>query len=243
LVARIKGKLIVDNNLKTDQVLRRYLDTSKFLSLISKKKFHLCRGDKFQDKFEGAFTKSIKNAIDEAYRNSNIEYDFEKFKKELREGVYINCWHQDIDDNMAMWELYGKSKCSVAITTTVEKLNDAILEKKHPYYIAIKEVEYVKHWKNPNLDIKPYSNVFSYKNNAYKHEQEVRVIVDRLEENFEKNLDEKGMYLDINLNKLLRSIVLAPDAPDWYHELIINVTKKYDINAPIRQSKLSFGPE
>lgn len=116
------SRLTVDPVLRDNQVLRRYLDLSKFIELLRTQSLYLRRADLFQDKFEGSFTPSFKAAIEEAYAVSKIDFTYEKFKKELREGVYINCWSLGINDNMALWELYGKSDASVAVTTTVGQL-------------------------------------------------------------------------------------------------------------------------
>jgi len=76
-----------------------------------------------------------------------------KFKKRLRERVFLNCWHASADDSMAMWIMNGRLPTSLAITTTVGKLRDAIQAAKLNYDIAIKKVGYVKYWRDPELAI------------------------------------------------------------------------------------------
>lgn len=48
----------------------------------------MCRGDLFQDKFEGSFTPSLRTAIEESYGNNKIDFTYADFKKNLRECVY-----------------------------------------------------------------------------------------------------------------------------------------------------------
>lgn len=238
----IKGKPRVNSTLNADAVLWRYLDSAKFLDLLHNKTLYFSRGDQFEDKYEGAFTQSIKHAIDSSYADNNINYTYDEFKKRLRERVFINCWHRSADDSMAMWNLYGRSSSSVAITTTVGKLKDAIQSVNLPYHIAISRVKYVKHWRNPNLQIKPYSNVFSYKTKAYEFEKEVRVIIDRFSGEFDAPIIETGMAVQVNLENMLRSIVVAPEASPWFLKLVEGVVQTYGVSTPVHRSKLALEP-
>jgi len=77
---------------------------------------------------------------------------------------------------------------------------------------------------------------------AYEFEKEVRVIVDSFHETFDVEATKVGMPIPISLDKLLRSVVVAPDAPPWFFTLIGEVTAKYGVKAPVRKSKLSFDP-
>lgn len=156
----------INDQLRPDTVLWRYLD--------------FCRADHFSDKFEGAFTPSLRQQISDAYAKGEIDYTYEQFKRRMRQSVFINCWHRNQDDSAAMWALYGKSACAVALTSTVGQLADTLRGVETEYDIAIERVEYVKHWSDPKLDVSPaYARIFAYKTKAYEYEKEVRVIIDR----------------------------------------------------------------
>lgn len=237
---RIRGKANVDSSLGADTVLWRYLDTSKFLHYATSQNIFLCRADKFADQFEGSFTQSIRHAIEKSYKDNNINYTYEEFKEKLRKSVYVNCWHKSPNDSMAMWKLYGASNCAVAVTTTVKNLEKIVNDAKIDGHIAITKVAYVKHWREPSLVIKPYSNVFAYKVTAYDYEKEVRIIIDRFDEGDINN--EPGIIINAPAKELIRSIVVSPEAPEWYKTMIDKVAKDYGINAPVRRSKLATGP-
>lgn len=232
----------IDPELSNNLVLRRYLDLPKFIDLLRTQSLYLCRADLFQDKFEGSFTPSLRAAIQEAYLHNKSNFSYEKFKKELREGVYINCWTLGLNDNMALWELYGKSEASVAITTTVGRLRKEIAESTLSGATNLCKVEYVKHWNDPKINIIPYSNVFRYKVIAYDFEREVRIIHDRFEESFKKSNKENGLHLSVRLNSLLRSINVSPSAQPWFIDLVKDVTGRYGVTTPIKRSKLSLDP-
>ena len=169
------------------------------------------------------------------------EITYEEFKQRLRERIYVNCWHRGPDDNMAMWTIYGGSSPSVAITTTVGKLKQALSDADLPHFVSIRKVSYIRHWKDPEIDIKPYSNIFAYKVRAYDYEKEVRAIIDRLEEDIDDEM-EPGMYVTISRNQLLRSIVVSPEAPVWFKKMIKEIIQDYDLDVIIRRSHLDTKP-
>lgn len=237
-----RGKPRVHSELGGTDVLWRYLDAAKFFDFIHQQTLFFCRGDQFGDKFEGAFTESLKHAIEKSYHDHKIDFTYEEFRKRLRERVFVNCWHRSGDDSMAMWSIFGRSSCSVAITTTVDQLKNALFEQKLPYDISIEKVEYVKHWRDPSLDIVPYSRVFAYKTKAYDFEKEVRVLIDRSAGEFEAEMPDAGMTVKVKHTTLLRSIVVAPEAPIWFETLVREVSERYDILAPVRRSKLATDP-
>jgi hypothetical protein len=238
----VRGKPRVAAELSDGDILWRYVDAAKFMDLIHGRRLFFTRGDQFADKFEGAFTQSLKHAIERSYQDNKIPFSFPEFKRRLRERVFVNCWCVGPDDSIAMWQLYGRSPCAVAITTTVKKLRDSLRSAHLPYNIAISKVQYVKHWRDPSLNIKPYSNVFSYKVKAYDFEREVRVIVDRFADDFDETAVNLGMSVVIDPRKLLRSVVVGPEAPEWFLDLVADLSRKYRLTAPVRRSKLTFDP-
>lgn len=232
----------ISAKLSRDDVLWRYVDAAKFFDFLENSTLFFCRADKFSDKFEGAFTPTLRQQIVESYSANTIDYTYEKFKRRMRETVFINCWHRDRDDSAAMWALYGKSACAVALTTTIGRLSDSLSERTLPYDLAIEKVEYIKHWRDPSIDITPYARVFAYKTKAYEHEKEVRVLLDRSLTEFDAEISEAGMPISVDPGTLLRSVVIAPEAPEWFEELVRRFATKYGIKAPVRKSKLAADP-
>lgn len=238
----IHGKPRVSSKLNGQEVLWRYLDAAKFLDFIHNQTLFFSRGDQFTDKFEGSFTPSLKNAIERSYKDNKIDCTYEEFRRRLHERVFVNCWHRSIDDSMAMWSIYGKSSCSVALTTTVSQLKKSLEEQVLPYDISIEKVEYLKHWHDPALNIAPYSRVFAYKTKAYEFEKEVRILVDRFQGEFGANISENGMPIKVDPQSLLRSVVIAPEAPPWFETLVRETAERYGIIAPVRRSILATEP-
>lgn len=238
----IPGKPRVSKQLRRTDVLWRYVDAAKYFDFLENSTLFFCRADKFSDKFEGAFTPSLRLQIEASYQKNGVDFTYAEFKRRMRETVFINCWHRDRDDSAAMWALYGKSDCAVALTTTVGQLEDTLLRLNLPYDLAIEKVEYVKHWRDPTLDIAPYARVFAYKTKAYEHEKEVRVLLDRSINEFDSDMPEAGMPVRIDRASLLRSVVIAPEAPAWFEKLIRGSASRYGLSAPIHNSKLTGDP-
>lgn len=165
------------------------------------------------------------------------------FKRRMRESVFINCWHRNQDDSAAMWALYGKSGCAVALTSTVGQLADTLRGVDNEHDIAIERVEYVKHWRDLKLDVSPaYARIFAYKTKAYEYEKEVRFIIDRTGRDPIPESFNSGIVVPIDPSRLLRSIVIAPDAPPWFEQLVRQSARFYGIRAPVRRSKLATDP-
>jgi hypothetical protein len=233
----------INEQLRPDTVLWRYLDAAKLFDFFENATLFFCRADHFRDKFEGAFTPSLRQQISDAYAKGEIDYTYEQFKRRMRESVFINCWHRSQDDSAAMWALYGKSECAVALTTTVGQLADTLRGAEHEHDLSIERVEYVKHWSDPKLDVSPaYARIFAYKTKAYEYEKEVRVILDCTRRKPVPEMPLAGIVVPIDMARLLRSIVIAPDAPPWFEKLVRQSAQRYGITAPVRRSKLATDP-
>lgn len=241
-----RNKLVIeskyDQELGDNRVLRRYLDLAKFIDLLRTKRLYLRRADLLTDKFEGSFTPEIKAALVEAYQLVGEEGGYEKLRRRLRHGSYINCWTLGLHDNMAMWAIYGKSNASVAITTTVGKLKKELEKSTLTESIKVYKVEYVNHWKDPKISLLPFTNVFKYKLAAYTYEQEVRVVFNDNCEDFDDPAKAEGIYLDVCLKNLLRTIVVSPDAEPWFVEQVKDLVRIYGLETEVNRSKLSGKP-
>jgi hypothetical protein len=250
----IDRHILVSDGLRPDTVLWRYLDAAKLFDFFEHATLFFCRADHFSDKFEGAFTPTLRQNIADAYGRGEIGYTYEQFKRRIRESVFINCWHRSQDDSAAMWALYGKSDCAVALTTTVGQLARALQDAAREHALWIARVEYVKHWSDPDLDVTPdFARIFTYKTKAYEYEKEVRVMIDRTDgPQTSGHADEgghdvpapaeTGITLPVDAVRLLRSIVIAPDAPPWFENLVRQSALRYGVKAPVRRSKLALDP-
>ena len=215
---------------------------AKFMDLLHNSSLFFPRADKFEDKFEGSFTESVKKQIEKHYKENDIDFTYEKFKWGLKRGVFINCWHIGTKDNMAMWRIYGQSTNSIAITTTVGKLEKQLELHNLHGNVSLRKVEYINHFEDPRIDVSKYTNIFTYKHEAYEFEKEARVIIDHYPNSAVMGVESPGTSLEVDLGSLIRSIVISPDAPEWFYELVSSICGNYNCQHLVKRSELANDP-
>ena len=229
-----------DTDLRQDRIVRRHLDLPKYLDLLRSRSLYLRRADGFTDRFEGALTPWFRASVDEGHRQGEIEYDAEYFYRRSRVGSFVSCWNLDAKENMALWQLYGGVSNSVAVISTIGKLVAAALRWQEN--VLFHKVTYINYFKSPDMIIGRYTDFLQYKHEAYDYEREVRVIVPRQQDGWEKNPE--GIRLPLgDLNDVLQSLVVAPEASSWFYDLIEDVTRKYKVASPVLRSELTFLPK
>lgn len=212
-----------------DMIIWRYMPLNFFIDLLKKKALYLRRVDLFRklDPYEGkrsqfhtAVEQEIKDMIVNINKTNGIDmrilkriskFIFYMFDTEAR-CSYVNCWHINEFESLAMWELYAKKYPSVAIKTTIGKLRQSL---KNCETLKIDAVTYVEKLID-DIDI-----VFR-KHSAYCYENELR-IVRKIENKFEideKNSFEKNIeslnnrveytYEEVDITKLIDAIYIKP---------------------------------
>jgi len=228
-----------DIDLADGTILRRYLDLPKYLDLLRTGELYLRRADKFPDRFEGALSPALRDSIDNEHKSGKLEYDADEFYRRCRMSSYVSCWSLGTQDNMALWQLYGGASTSVAITTSVQQLTIACL--KWDEKVIMHKVQYIDHFKNPDMVIGFTTDLLQFKHEAYEFEHEVRILVPR-KDGWKKNPESIRLPL-YDLDVLIHSVVVAPEAEPWFFELIEDVTRRYNVNSTVMRSKLTFIPK
>ncbi|MGO4395302.1 hypothetical protein AB4Z46_28500 [Variovorax sp. M-6] len=230
--------IVASPDLKQNQIVRRYLDLPKFLDLLRSQSLYLRRADGFTDRFEGALTPAVRAAVDEAHREGQIHYGADEFYQRARQSNFVSCWNLGAKDNMALWQLYGGVANSVVVTSTIDKLLAPALRWND--VALLHKVRYIDHFKNPDMVVGDGTDLLQFKHEAYKFENEVRIVVPR-SGTWKSN--PAGIRLPLgDLNEVIRSVVVAPEAAEWFFELVEDVTQKYGVSSPVRRSKLTELP-
>ncbi len=236
-----------------DTKLWRYMDFTKFVSLISSKELFLCRSDLFKDPYEGSLTKANKTQTDlappfihESYQNKFIMDHFD-LANWARKWTYISCWHANEFESAAMWDLYAKTDEAIAIETTYEKLRNVLTSK---FFIGL--VEYID-YDSQAIPLNNSFYPFVFKRKSFEHEKEVRVVYQ--ETPVTTDIDGRNPRLDrdkvntntgvntpVELNELINRIFVSPTASDWLTKLVSDVARKYNIDAEVIKSDLYSGP-
>ncbi len=229
--------LRIDDDLEKSQRLWRYMDLSKFVSLIGKKALWLARVDTFRDKHEGRFPDEMRKAIEKAYEgfgddDSPVVKDADDFQDYLRKNTFVSCWHRNFDENMVMWEIYGRDNNALAIQTTVEKMENSLDPSKlSGHSLILKSVIYRR--ADEISGVLPYEECFFIKRPHFSFEEEVRISLDTYSRHSPSKKTPRGHELPVCINRLIERILIHPDSPDWFVDVINSITKEYKICAPV----------
>ena len=106
-------------------VIWRFMDFTKFASLLEKNALYFCRADLLGDPFEGTFSKAtIQKLIESAGKDKE---KLEIISKQLIESPkswshvnFLNCWHVNEHEPYSMWNSYAKGNQGIAIQSTYE---------------------------------------------------------------------------------------------------------------------------
>jgi len=219
------GNVTIENGLDREAVVRRYLDLPKYIHLLSSSKLYVSRVDQFPDKFEGVLSPVICKAIDDANSNGEVDCSSQTRYEQLRTSAYVNCWSSGAVDNMALWQLYGTASSGVAIDTTIGDLTDTCLKWSED--VRIHKVQYLDYSANPDMVIGSSLDPLRFKHVGYQFEDEIRLVIGRMQPQYGETQRPLGLNFPVDLNQLIRSVVVGPDAKPWFFDLVSEVTSLY----------------
>lgn len=228
-----------DPDLKRPQILRRYLDLPKLIDFLRTNELFLGQASLFEDRLEGTLPEAIRRIARESSDFVSRHGDPTNWESNNKNRTYLSCWTLGSKDNMALWKLYGRTNESVAITTTVERLATVAPDWDKYGRVDVKKVRYINHdGRLPNGVYSFDESVFGFKHVAYTFEKEVRIVITCQTPDGQRDLP-RAIRVPVSVNKFLRSIVVAPEAGDWFFNLIVDVARKYNVAAPVRKSELT----
>jgi len=233
------AQVSVDTDIQQRWILRRYMDLPKLLDMLHSRSLYFRRADSFADRLEGALFPLLRASMNSAHAAGDIGTNADYFYQRSRIGSFVNCWTRSAKDSMAHWQIYAGVCSGVVVTTTVDRLIRTALTWERD--VIVHRVRYVDHLKVKDYVIGRYSDVLQFKHEAYKHENEVRVIVPQQGDGWESNPIELRLKVP-DLDTLVRSIVVAPEASNEFYVAIKDMCSRYGLKAPVRRSKLAYVP-
>lgn len=228
------------NSPPSDAVLWRYMDFTKFVSLMEKQSLFFARADKLGDPFEGSFSRANETLRPILYKDKipeNVLQTFAEFTKELPRFTLVNCWHENFYESEAMWKLYARERDGIAIKTNFDSLKKSFTCSEE---IRIGRVSYADY----KSDFIPESSTFFpylHKRKSFEHEKEVRAL-DQIIPTNDRGIDTSqdicgiGKYYKVDPSLLIQEVIVAPFAPDWFLELVKSVTIRYNFDFPVVRS-------
>ncbi len=196
-----------------ETVLWRYMDFSKYLSLLEKQTLYFSRADHFQgsDPYEGSQTMSEmcnealnKRTLSLLYPNldqDGIHLLFKDLSTQLMKKSYINCWHMNDYENLAMWRVYTQANTGITVKTKFHDLKKSLEHSQESIWAGV--VRYVNFVDRDDIpQAGPIDKLLLRKSKYYEYENELRLIY-----NIENPLHEKlGVEIPVDLDVLIHEI-------------------------------------
>jgi len=212
--------------------LWRYMDFTKFVSLISTNNLVFPRADMFDDPYEGVFPLKT---IESVRKNNSLDIANQLIQgsENYQKNVFVSCWHMNEYESAAMWDLYLSGTEGVAIQTDIESLKSTFeaSEKK----ISITKVKYL----NYDSQIIPPTNMmypYAHKRNSFEHEKEFRALIS------ENDTNDAIKQVKVDVQEIIKKIYICPKAPSWFHNVVEDVMRQYGLDVPMEKSALYTRP-
>ena len=229
-----------------DAVLWRYMDFTKFVSLLETQSLFFARADKLGDPFEGAYFKvnvALRPMLYEGKIPESGLQQIAAFAKESRRFTTINCWHESNHESAAMWRLYSREHDGIAIKTDFNSLSQSFTSSDSIFIGKVNYVDYDTTFIPEGNSFFPYL----HKRQSFEHEREVRTITQNMPARDGKiDLPQEvcaiGTYYAVELSLLVQEVIVAPYADDWFIRLVQSVAARYGLRAPVSRSGLAESP-
>lgn len=240
--------------------LWRYMDLSKFLSLLEDSSLYFTRLDHFDDLFEGALgyqhnekawvnrNLTIREKIMQGEKGNMNDNDYKEYvrnhfnevrKREqiYRRCKYVNCWHVSDCESEAMWKLYTRdNKQGIAIQTTLERLYNAIRGNCNLDFGLINYIDFNEYNNGKSDNVFGLDSAIWCKRKSFAHEAEFRVVATDMKRPGFNSWDKQ---IPVNLEQLIENVFISPEADDWFVKLVGNIIKnRYHYGFNVIQSEL-----
>lgn len=229
-----------------DAPLWRYLSIEKLQSLLDKKALYFSRADLLGDDHEGSATKPAVDNRPIFYSGATkhfIEEGVVEMAKQWARCTYINCWHVNSGESIAMWKLYTKEGKGIAIQSKISLLKIGILETDKQFCLG--PVNYADYERDHMSEANAFIPFF-YKRNIYEYEREFRILTDNLEDIGAvvrgTKEPEKGFFIPINLDVLIQRIVVSPYAKEITSKRVEDLLKTHKLLSKYSKSTVSRIP-
>jgi len=222
----------------------RYVDFTRFISMLEHKALYFCRDDKLGDPFEGSVPvanwEDRRLMLEHKGQKPFLHHDVAEVRKAERKLVFVSCWHMNQHESAAMWKLYAKTDEAIAIQSTYSRLLSCTGERAHVGVVTYIDYETERIAKDYPPD------VFMYKRRSFEHEQEVRALIVNKPKAGTRLSDEEAyeheIWNPVNLEQLVQTVYVAPSSPAWFKDLVEKVVSTYELNIPVAQSSLDRDP-
>ncbi|MDK2833275.1 MAG: hypothetical protein PWP63_362 [Methanolobus sp.] len=154
----------------------RYMDFTKFVSMLENKGLYFSRSDKLGDPFEGSFSRGNEKLRSVVYNDQippEILNNLCNLYQEMITCTFVNCWHMNNYESAAMWRLYSKTNEAIAVKSTYRQLNQLLDDEC--FIGMVQYIDYESTWLPEGNLLYPYV----HKRLSFSHEQELRAVIQK----------------------------------------------------------------
>jgi len=216
------------------------------------------RLDQLEDRFEGSVTKLYaENREKEHPDPHDVVRDAEPFfNRRSLSCSYVNCWHSSEFASDAMWRVYSRQNAGVAITSTLDRLQQSVILPPETDFGILGPVEY--------LDFENHSMIGSTgctvrpgfaKQKSFEYEKEVRGLIcinpdlekgtiTMSQEYLEQLKVEMplGVIAKVNLIKMIDKIYTSPLSLPWFNQIVQSAADRAGLGDVVVKLNLDDDP-
>lgn len=234
----------------------RYMDMTKFISMLDRQALFFTRLDQLGDPFEGSLTLHRQSEREELERRYGaiLHKDSGRMVESIIKNTIVNCWHVDEAESTAMWRLYIPDNQGVVVRSTIDRLiksfpaYDGETPQQEGYWLPmlfvkigmVRYIDFDRHDGNGE-------DIYLLKRNNFKHEQELRAVIEDRSFMGDPHPDDPrfrygGDHVSCDLETLIKEIHVPPGAPGWVQNVVKSLMNKYGYDFPVKRSTLDREP-
>jgi hypothetical protein len=123
-------------------VIWRYMDFTKYVSMLEHNGLYMCRSDLLGDPFEGSVSQLNVDSERSFFLGGRMpgldKESAERFlakqsdlRRSFRKLIYLNCWYLSPVESAAMWGLYSRATEAIAIQSSFTNLFNCLPESHY----------------------------------------------------------------------------------------------------------------
>jgi hypothetical protein len=154
-----------------------------------------------------------------------------------KRALFVNCWHMNEHESLAMWKLYESQRESICIQTTFRKLETAL-----PHEAFLGMVRYID-YDRQYISVADGFTYITHKRKSFEHERELRAVMWKPISDGFALIDERGMIVPIEAAELIDNVFINPDADPILEDVVTGLGATYKLSATVHKSSVNDGPD
>ena len=215
---------------------------AKFCSLMERKELFFSLVGDMEDRYEGFILPPIpREHGDHLQQAESLGHEV---LRKLTRTALISCWTESDHESSLMWEAYAGSE-GIAIRTTFQHLQESIRSVAE-LPVTFGQVEYVD-YRRKEVPRFGWAPLF-HKRMEYRGEGEVRAVLPGPPlKGWDVSLDpdvaeQRGRYVPVNLEILVKEIVLPPHVAPWLAQVVKSVIRSSPVRTRVTRSSIESPP-